>query len=223
LSIEKKWNDKPRKISIVNDTNGWSTKWCKVLQKSIIRNGDGCKLYFNYEDMLPGGDIAFFLGCTKLAAPNILSKNLLNLVVHASDLPRGRGFSPLKWQIIEGKSTIIVSLLEAVSLADAGRIFLKNKIVYRGNELLNEMQNILGKKCNAMCLNFLSKEMFPKGKAQIGKPTYYKKRTIEDQKIDPYKSIYSQFNKLRVADNTRFPTFFNIDGVDYEIKIKNKK
>jgi len=47
-------------------------------------------------------------------------------------------------------------------------------------------------------------------------------RNIKDQRIDPYKSIYNQFNKLRVADNIKFPAFFNINGIDYEIKIKKK-
>jgi methionyl-tRNA formyltransferase len=222
LSIAKIWKEKPRNISIVNDTEGWCTKWCKVLEKEIIKAGDKCKLYFNYKDMPADGDIAFYLGCTRLASANILSKNLLNIVVHASDLPQGRGFSPLKWQILEGANIITVSILEAGKLADAGKIFIKDKIIFEGHELLDEMQNILGKKCNSMCLNFLSQVNLALGKTQIGSPTYYNKRNIKDQRIDPYESIYSQFNKLRVADNIRFPAFFNINGIDYEIKIKKK-
>ena len=60
------------------------------------------------------------------------------------------------------------------------------------------------------------------GKKQVGEVTYYRRRTIEDQRIDPHKSIYDQFNKLRVSDNIRFPAFFTINDIDYEIKIKKK-
>ena len=84
------------------------------------------------------------------------------------------------------------------------------------------MQNVLGAECNNMCLNFLSKKSFPIGKDQEGNPTYYKKRNTEDQRINPKKTILEEFNKLRISDNNRFPAFFTINGIDYEIKITKK-
>ena len=222
MFLEERWKSKTRIISIINDTDGWSTKWCRLLKNQVIKQGDKCRLYFNHEDMPKGGDIAFFLGCTKIAPPKILSKNLLNIVLHASDLPKGRGFSPLKWQIIEGLNHITVSLIEAIDKADAGKIFSKKTIKYKGHELLDEMQDSLGKICNDMCLSFLRKKKLPIGKKQIGLSTYYKKRTENDQRIDPKKSLLDEFNKLRVADNNRFPAFFTVRGIDYEIKIKKK-
>ena len=42
-----------------------------------------------------------------------LSKH--SLVVHSSNLPQGKGWSPMTWQIIEGKNKITNTLFEAVS------------------------------------------------------------------------------------------------------------
>ena len=126
LSSMRKWKAKPRKISIVNDTEGWSTKWCETLASDINISGDDCKLYFNYEDMPSGGDIAFFLGCTRIASPKVLSKNSFNIVVHASDLPKGRGFSPLKWQILEGKN-----IMDAASFINGYKNILINESIFK--------------------------------------------------------------------------------------------
>ena len=176
--LAENWIKKPRNISIINDTDGWSRKWCKKLKKDIILLGDNCELFYKYDDIPKKGDIAFFLGCTRIASPKILSKHLLNIIVHASDLPKGRGFSPLKWQIIENKNKICISLIQAHKLADAGKIYYKNYIQFEGHELLDEMQNLLGKVCNKMCLEFLSENILPVGKEQVGNPTFYKKRNI---------------------------------------------
>ncbi len=42
---------------------------------------------------------AFFLGCSKIAGPDVLNRNKYNLVVHESALPKGKGFAPVAWQI----------------------------------------------------------------------------------------------------------------------------
>lgn len=52
----------------------------------------------------------------------ILSSNKLLLVVHKSDLPKGRGFAPVQWQILEGKADITVCLIEISDDVDAGNI-----------------------------------------------------------------------------------------------------
>jgi len=49
----------------------------------------------------------------------------MNLVVHESDLPRGKGFAPVKWQILDGKKEIPVCLLETTEQVDSGDILGK--------------------------------------------------------------------------------------------------
>jgi methionyl-tRNA formyltransferase len=49
--------------------------------------------------------------------------------------------------------------------------------------------------------------------------TFYRKRTPNDSKIDPQKSISSQFDLLRVSDPERYPAFFEHRGHRYKISI----
>ena len=66
-----------------------------VLPKSLgVAAGDHATFLRNAADVQEGG-VAFFLSCVKLTPPGVLARNHHNLVVHASALPHGRGFSPV--------------------------------------------------------------------------------------------------------------------------------
>src|SRR5690606_20519327 len=55
---------------------------------------------------------------------------------------------------------------------------------------------------------------------QRGVPTYYRKRTPEDSRIDPSKPLMESFNLLRVADPERYPAFFEMHGRRFKIRIE---
>ena len=40
---------------------------------------------------------------SKIIPKKFLEKSVINLVVHESDLPKGKGMSPLTWQILKNK------------------------------------------------------------------------------------------------------------------------
>ena len=56
-------------------------------------------------------EIVFILGYTKILSNTFLKKNRFNLVVHESNLPLGKGFAPVQWQILENKKKLIFALL----------------------------------------------------------------------------------------------------------------
>jgi len=72
-------------------------------------------------DELMGGDLLFLISCHEIIGSDIREKYQTTLVIHASDLPNGRGWSPHVWQILEGMNEITVSLLEAVDSVDGGK------------------------------------------------------------------------------------------------------
>jgi len=51
--------------------------------------------------------IVFILGYHKIIKKEYLKNNKYNIVVHESDLPKGKGWVPLFWQILEGKNEIV--------------------------------------------------------------------------------------------------------------------
>jgi methionyl-tRNA formyltransferase len=169
------------------------------------------------------GDILFLISCAEVISTEVRARFQACFVIHASDLPFGRGWSPLIWQIIEGRSTIVVTLLEAIDQIDAGKIWAQEEISFNGTELYDEINEILFaaelKLMDHVILNF--KKIIPKSQS-IDSPTWYPRRTCEDSRIDPSKSIASQFDLLRVADPNRYPAFFELRGQHYEIAIRKK-
>lgn len=173
---------------------------------------------FNEKD-ITGLDVLFILGYTKIIPADILASNGLNLVIHESALPLGRGFSPVQWQILEGATEIPVCMIEAAHPADSGDIFEKTTIELDGQELLPEIRiaqaNATKKLVTALLKSFPNYSKSP----QEGQATYYRRRSREDDRLDPDKTIKEQFNQLRIADNDLYPAFFEINGSRYMVRI----
>lgn len=166
-----------------------------------------------------GIDVLFILGYTKILPEKFLASNGLNLVIHESALPLGRGFSPVQWQILEGSNEIPVCLIEAASPVDSGEIYGTTSIKLDGHELMPEIRLAQANATKELIISFLSK--FPECSkiVQTGNATHYRRRSREDDRLEPDKTIKAQFNQLRIADNELYPAYFEIDGVRYLLRI----
>lgn len=210
------------KITIlVDNLNSWALPHAKKLLDQLKKNHSVCLLHNQNE--IKAGDVAIFLSCEKLVKDDVLQKSKYNLVAHASDLPQGKGWSPLTWQILEGKNDIPITLFEAVEKVDAGVVYDKAIIRFKGHELIDEMQEIMGEKINEMIINFLNHCLNVTGVKQIGEESFYQRRKPENSELDPDKNIIEQFNLLRVVDNEKYPAFFNYRGHKYILKIYKDK
>lgn len=165
------------------------------------------------------GDMAFFLSCEKIAGASILSRNKHNLVVHESALPKGRGWSPLTWQILEGKKKIPIMLFEAALSVDSGDIYFQEMMTFEGHELIDELRAVQGESTIKLVNRFVA--AYPKiaGKKQKGKATYYPRRRPSDSELNVNKMLKVLINQLRVADNERYPAFFIHKGKKYLLKV----
>jgi methionyl-tRNA formyltransferase len=219
MNTVPEWWRKPRSVSVVVDNDSWVLAYAARLAANLRANGDDAVLVRTYDDVREG-DVAFYLGCVKIAPHHILVRNRRNLVVHASDLPRGRGFSPLVWLILEGAARIPVCLLDAADEADAGPVVYREWIVFDGHELNDELRGQLGEAHVALCERFMAEPQPPAGVPQSGKPTVYRRRTPADSRLDPGRSIAEQFDLLRVVDNERYPAFFDLRGHRYVLRIE---
>ena len=205
---------------LVDNLNSWALPHAKRLVKKLKSNHE---VYLVHDqNKIKNGDIAIFLSCEKIVNPNILKKNDHNLVPHASFLPKGKGWSPLTWQILEGKNNIPITLFEAGEKVDDGVIYDQKIINFEGHELLGEMQEVLGKKINKMIINFLVKYPDIKGIKQKGKESFYKRRYPKDSQLDINKNIIKQFNLFRIVNNEKYPAFFEYLGYTYTLKIEKK-
>jgi methionyl-tRNA formyltransferase len=205
-------------VSVVVDNTGWFSSYGEELTETLRGNGDNAVFVRNHRDVC-NGEVAFYLSCIHRTPVDVLNRNRRNLVVHASDLPQGRGFSPLTWQILEGRNQIPICLFEAVAEIDAGPVIYRDFLSYEGHELIGELREILARKTIAMCLRFLNEDQPVAGEPQTGTPSIYSRRRPPDSKIEATQTIAEQFNLLRVVDNERYPAWFEWAGHRYKITI----
>ena len=155
-----------------------------------------------------------------------LHRSKYNIVVHGSDLPRGRGMSPISWQILNNKKNITFSLIEANESIDNGKIYYKKKINIKKDTLFDEIKNIQFDASINLIKKFLKylkkNKKPPKSVEQVGTPSYYRKRTPADGRLSINKNLKSQFNLLRIADNKNYPSFFKIYNKTYVLKVIKK-
>ena len=206
----------------VDRKESWYTPHAADLVVALCRAGHIATLAHTSGD-IQTGDVCFLLSCVKIAGPKLLGKNKLNLVVHASDLPLGKGFSPLAYQIAQGKNTIPLTMIEAVEAVDAGDIYMQRFVYYYGHELLDELRIGMAAKIAEMVLDYSAQPYQFLPRAQIGEGSWYPRRTVADDELDPELSVVAQFNKLRVVDNQSYPAWFKHAGHEYAIKIEKKK
>ena len=168
---------------------------------------------------LEGGDLLFLISCSEVIDSQTRNLYKKSLVLHASDLPLGRGWSPHIWQIIEGAEEIILSLLEARDVVDSGPIWKKIKLTIPKDALWYEINEILFS-AEVELIDFAIEkfsQIEPTEQDESITPTFYRRRIPSDSQIDPEKSISDQFDKIRVCDPYRFPAFFDLHGTRYKI------
>lgn len=211
------WPDR-RQISIIADPPGWFTPFAQALAVRLHAAGFPAQAFDRQKDV-PQGCIAFYLSCTGITPPERLALNTWNIVVHASDLPQGRGFSPLVWQVLEGQNIIPVTMITMADAVDAGDIILQRNLEFQGHELNDEMRDRMGQMIVDMCFDMATSPTAPDPQPQQGDPSWYNRRGPDDSQLDPDKSIADQFNLLRVVDNQAYPAFFDLNGHRYTLTI----
>ncbi len=209
------------KVTIISSQNSWLNDYIK----DFISEMKGFLICWthNAQDM-ENGDIAFFLGFEEIVGQDILDKHKNNLVVHESYLPKGKGMSPMTWQVLEGKNEISITLFEMIEELDAGDIYLQDAIIFNGTELVDEIRERQAQHTFFLCRTFLEEypEILKDGKKQEGESDFYLSRKPEDSKLDANKTIAEQFNLLRVVDNDKYPAFFEYKGEKYLLKISKQ-
>lgn len=190
----------------------WAKEYGSYHEISIVQNK---------KDAI-GGDLLFLISCSEIIAAKDRIKYKKVLLIHASDLPKGRGWSPHIWQIINGATEITLSLLEADDVVDSGAIWFKKNISIPSHALWDEINKIIFEE--ELHLMSFAVEQFPnvipiKQKLENG-TSYYAKRTPEMSKLDPSKSLGEQFDLIRVCDPLRYPAIFEYRGHKYKIELE---
>jgi methionyl-tRNA formyltransferase len=202
---------------LVDNPDSWMVPHAAGLCEQVRALGHDARLLHD-PHAVEAGDVLVLLSCERRFGD--LAKNTHNVVVHESALPEGRGWSPLTWQILEGRDEIPISLFEAADAVDAGPVYLQDVMRFEGHELLPELRAEQARKTAELVLRFLEALPDVEGRPQVGEGSRYRRRTPEDSRLDPERSLAEQFDLLRVCDNRRYPAWFERDGVKYVLRIE---
>jgi len=215
------------KIQILISKNSWANKYSSVLTKKLRRYSKNILIVDNHRKIRKNYDINIIFSYFKVINKKFLDRSKYNLIPHESDLPKGKGMSPLSWQLLKKKNKIVFSLIEAGEKIDAGKIYFKKKVYFKNDLVFNEIKAIQFNQNLNLIEKFISyykrNKTSPKSKLQIGKSTYYRLRTKQDSKLNVNKSLKSQFNLLRLCDFENYPSFFYMHKKKYLIKMIKTK
>ena len=194
-------------------------KWPGLVDWVARQTGGSAELLTAVADA-KGGDFLFLISVQDMVRDDVRARYRHTLVIHASDLPRGRGWSPHVWAVLEGSPRICVTMLEAADKVDSGPIWAQREIGLQGHELWDEVADLIG----AAELELMEHAIANADKIQPrpqdnGGATYYRRRTPSDSMLDVDKSISNQFNLLRISDPHRYPAYFDLCGHRYAVQL----
>lgn len=197
--------------------------WLRRWQAEMESSGHSVALCF-HKDALPGGDLLFLVSCGYIVRDAERGKYGATLVLHASDLPRGRGWNPHVWAILGGARQIAVCILEAADKLDTGDVWRRVTFSLDGHELLPEINARLFAAELELMSHVVEERATITPEPQTGEPgPYLRLRTPNDSALDPHRTIAEQFDLLRVVDNERYPAFFDFRGERYVLKIEKAR
>ena len=123
---------------------------------------------------------------------------------------------------MQSHEAITLSLLEAEDKVDSGRIWLMRKIPVKKTAIWHEVNHLLFeaeiKLMNEALINY--DEIKPYQQDVDIEPTYHRKRTPEDSRVEADLSIADQFNLIRMCDPDRYPAWFEIHGQKYKLVLE---
>ena len=210
-------------IAIVTPYESWFEEYARNLKNYLEK--DRFDVFFtNTHEQVPNSNIVFYLSYSSLVPQRILNISHSNVVVHASDLPRGKGWSPWVWEmVLQGSNELTLTLFELTRELDAGPFYAKEKLQFEGHELLDEIRFYLAHKIISMCYRYARGEYGFNPVEQSGESSYYRKRTPADNEIDINTTLKSNFNLFRLADNESYPVFFRYKNYIYSLKIQKEE
>lgn len=132
---------------------------------------------------------------------------------HMTDVPYGRGGSPLQNLVIRGHRHSKLTALRMTQDIDAGPVYLKEDLCLEGNA---EEIYIRAAYLAAEMIKCIIKDQ-PKPVPQVGEPTVFKRRKPEESEIPELDSLQALYDFIRMLDAEGYPhAFIGYRGFLYE-------
>ena len=140
--------------------------------------------------------------------PNDIFENYECIVFHMTDLPFGRGGSPLQNLISRGIYSTKISALKVDKGIDTGDVYLKENLELDGaaTDIFERANHIIQK----MIISILQNKIKPV--PQKGKVTIFKRRKPHQSNIIELETLQKVYDYIRMLDAESYPKAFIVLG-----------
>jgi methionyl-tRNA formyltransferase len=146
--------------------------------------------------------------------PEQIVKRFECVCFHMTDVPFGRGGSPLQNLIARGHRETKLTALRMTAEFDAGPVYLKEPLSLEGGA--EEIYMRAGQLSAKMIERMIREEMTPV--AQEGKPVDFKRRMPAESEVANPPSLEALYDFIRMLDADGYPrAFFNYSGMRFEL------
>jgi methionyl-tRNA formyltransferase len=126
------------------------------------------------------------------------------VIFHMTDLPYGRGGSPLQNLIVRGHKETVISALRCVEELDAGPVYMKRQLSLSGSaeEILSRASDVM----EDMIVEIV--ETRPQPRPQEGEVVLFKRRKPEEGDISLLTELSRVYDHIRMLDADGYPPAF---------------
>ncbi|MFT5229606.1 MAG: methionyl-tRNA formyltransferase [Urechidicola sp.] len=192
------------KINVFAHNKPWGRKSYDDLNKKV----PGDWVFISSQAELDNLDLTsietiFFCHWSNLVSKEILQK-VRCICFHMTDLPYGRGGSPLQNLILQGKTKTILSAIEMEESLDTGPIFWQLEVDLSGNA-----ESIYERMTDACWMGISSiLSECPTARPQVGSVVNFKRRTAEESELPKDLPIDKVYDYIRMLDAPGYPNAF---------------
>lgn len=138
------------------------------------------------------------------------------VVFHMTDLPYGRGGSPLQNLIVRGHKETKVSAIQVTEEIDGGPVYMKKPLSLEGSaqEIYIRCSDVI---FSQMLPAFLAEKIVPV--PQTGEPVIFKRRKPEDGRLEGNMEPEKLYDSIRMLDAEGYPRAF-LDYGEYRLSFE---
>lgn len=191
LATDKKWHDDLFKFLLQKRSN---EKWYRIRVKNEL----------NKEKLKALNPAIIFIPHWSHIIPPEIFENFECIVFHMTDLPYGRGGSPLQNLIVRGHENTKISAIRVEKGIDTGDLYLKKHLNLNGTaeEVFLRSAAVIKEMIKEIIDSNLQPEI------QKGEITNFKRRKPEDGNIAELEDIQKIYDFIRMLDAPGYPKAF---------------
>ena len=164
-------------------------------------------------------DAIFFLHWSWKVPSEIVS-HFVCIGFHMTDLPYGRGGSPLQHLILRGHRRTKLSAFRLTSAFDAGPIYAKQDLSLAGSA--QDIYERASRLAARMIRHLIRRPLAPK--PQQGTPVVFARRRPEDSQVPSLRSLERLKDFIRMLDADGYPrAFVEAEGFRFEFSRASRK